>query len=90
MSPNSLLKAEALGYTNVKVYREGYPEWLERNIGVIAAPHLKEAWIDKQIPHVLVDARPASDRRRRRDPRRGLGPAVQGARQRSPASPIRS
>ncbi len=60
MSPNSLLKAEALGYTNVKVYREGYPEWLERNIGVIAAPHLKEAWIDKQIPHVLVDARPAS------------------------------
>ncbi len=60
MSPNSLQKAEALGYTNVKVYREGYPEWLEKNIGVIAAPHLKEAWIDKQIPHVLVDARPAS------------------------------
>ena len=60
MSPNSLIKAEALGYTNVKVYREGYPEWLERNIGVIAAPHLKEAWIDKQMPHVLVDARPAS------------------------------
>jgi rhodanese-related sulfurtransferase len=60
MSPNSMLKATALGYTNVKVYREGYPEWLERNIGVIAAPHLKEAWIDKQIPHVLVDARPAS------------------------------
>jgi len=60
MSPNSLQKAEALGYTNVKVYREGYPEWLEKNVGVIAAPHLKEAWIDKQIPHVLVDARPAS------------------------------
>ena len=59
MSPNSLVKAEALGYKNVKVYREGYPEWLERNIGVIAAPHLKEAWIDKGIPHVLVDARPA-------------------------------
>jgi rhodanese-related sulfurtransferase len=60
MSPNSLQKAEALGYTNVKVYREGYPEWLEKNIGVIAAPHLKEAWIDKDIPHVLIDARPAS------------------------------
>jgi rhodanese-related sulfurtransferase len=60
MSPNSLRKAEALGYTNVRVYREGYPEWLEKNIGVIAAPHLKEAWIDKQLPHVLVDARPAS------------------------------
>ena len=60
MSPNSLKKAEALGYTNARVYREGYPEWLERNVGVMAAPHLKEAWIDKGIPHVLVDARPAS------------------------------
>ncbi|MEO8677375.1 MAG: rhodanese-like domain-containing protein, partial [Casimicrobiaceae bacterium] len=60
MSPNSLLKAEALGYTNVKVYREGYPEWVERNIGVIAAPHYKEAFVDKQIPSVLVDARPAA------------------------------
>ncbi len=59
MSPNSLLKAEALGYTNVKVYREGYPEWLERNVGVIAAPHYKDAFVDKQIPAVLVDARPA-------------------------------
>jgi rhodanese-related sulfurtransferase len=60
MSPNSLLKAEAMGYTNVKVYREGYPEWLERNIGVIAAQHLKEAWIDKQSPHGVGAARPAS------------------------------
>ncbi len=60
MSPNSLLKAEALGYTNAKVYREGYPEWAERNVGVIAAPHYKEAFVDKQIPAVLVDARPAA------------------------------
>ncbi len=60
MSPNSLVKAEALGYTNVKVYREGYPEWQQRNVGVIAALHLKDAWIDKKVPHVLVDARPAS------------------------------
>jgi rhodanese-related sulfurtransferase len=60
MSPNSLLKAEALGYTNAKVYREGYPEWLERNVGVIAAPHYKEAFVDKQIPSVLIDARPAA------------------------------
>jgi rhodanese-related sulfurtransferase len=60
MSPNSLKKAEALGYANVKVYREGYPEWIERNIGVIDAPHLKAAFVDKGIPHVLIDARPAS------------------------------
>jgi len=60
MSPNSLKKAEALGYTNVKVYPEGYPEWSEKNVGVLAAPHLNEAYIAKQIPHVLIDARPAS------------------------------
>jgi rhodanese-related sulfurtransferase len=60
MSPNSLKKAEALGYSNVKVYPEGYPEWSERNVGVLAAPHLNEAYIAKQIPHVLIDARPAS------------------------------
>ncbi len=60
MSPNSLKKAEALGYTNLKVYPEGYPEWSERNVGVLAAPHLNEAYIAKQIPHVLIDARPAS------------------------------
>lgn len=60
MSPNSLRKAEALGYTNVKVYREGYPEWSERNVGVIAAPHYKDAFVDKQIPSVLIDARPAA------------------------------
>jgi rhodanese-related sulfurtransferase len=59
LSPNSMRRAEAMGYTNVKVYREGWPEWTTKNVGVLAAAHLKEAWIDKQIPHVLIDARPA-------------------------------
>ena len=59
MSPNSLRKAEALGYTNVRVYREGLPEWAQRNVGVLDAAALKQAWVDKQIPHVLVDVRPA-------------------------------
>jgi rhodanese-related sulfurtransferase len=63
MSPNSLKRAEAMGYSNVRVYREGYPEWLEKNIGVIAASHLNEAWIAKQMPHVLIDARPLSTMR---------------------------
>jgi rhodanese-related sulfurtransferase len=60
MSPNSLRRAEAMGYTNAKVYREGVPEWQERNVGVTTAPALKAAFIDKDIPHVLVDVRPAS------------------------------
>ena len=60
MSPNSLRKAEAMGYRNVKVYPGGVPEWLERNVGVLAPAFLQEAWIAKDIPHVLVDVRPAS------------------------------
>lgn len=61
LSPNSLRRAEAMGYTNAKVYREGWPEWTTRNVGVLAGAHLKEAWIDKDIPHVLIDARPAAE-----------------------------
>jgi rhodanese-related sulfurtransferase len=50
-----------MGYTNVKVYREGWPEWTQRNVGVLSGAHLKQAWIDKDIPHVLIDARPAAE-----------------------------
>ena len=60
MSPNSLRRAEAMGYTNVKVYREGMPEWQEKHYGVLAATSLQEAWIAKDIPHVLIDVRPSS------------------------------
>jgi rhodanese-related sulfurtransferase len=59
LSPNSLRRAEALGYTNVRVYREGWPEWTQKNVGVLPAQYLKEAWIEREIPHVLIDARPA-------------------------------
>lgn len=61
LSPNSLRRAEAMGYTNVRVYREGWPEWTQKNVGVLAGEHLKAAWIDKDIPHVLIDARPAAE-----------------------------
>lgn len=57
MSPGSATKAQKLGYTNIKVYKDGMPAWLEKNYGVITAQFLKEAWIDKDIPHVLLDAR---------------------------------
>ncbi len=61
LSPNSLRKAETLGYTNVRVYREGLPEWQTRNYAVTKPEFLKEAYIDKDIPHVLIDARTAAD-----------------------------
>jgi rhodanese-related sulfurtransferase len=60
MSPSSLRNAEKMGYTNVKVFPGGVPEWLEKNVGVLSAAFLQEAWIAKDIPHVLVDVRPAS------------------------------
>ena len=58
MSPNSAGRAEKLGYTNVKVYHEGLPEWTKKNYTVLSAQFLKEAYIDKDIPNVLLDVRP--------------------------------
>jgi rhodanese-related sulfurtransferase len=61
MSPGSAAKAKKLGYTNVKVYKDGMPGWLEKNYGVISIASLKEAWIDTSIPHVLLDVRTAKE-----------------------------
>lgn len=64
MSPNSLRRAEALGYTNAKVYREGWPEWTQKNYGVISPQFVKEAFMDKDIPRVIIDARRAGEGQR--------------------------
>ncbi len=64
MSPNSLRRAEAMGYTNAKVYREGWPEWTQKNYGVIAPQFVKEAFMDKDIPHVMLDVRAAGEAQR--------------------------
>src|SRR3990170_5119923 len=60
MSPNSASKAEKLGYTNVKVYHEGMPEWSKKNYTVISAHALNGSYIKQNIPHVLLDVRPES------------------------------
>lgn len=61
MSPGSADKARKLGYTNLKVYKDGMPAWSMKNYGVLSVQFLKEAWIDKDIPHVLLDARSAGE-----------------------------
>jgi rhodanese-related sulfurtransferase len=61
MSPGSAAKAQKLGYTNLKLYKDGMPGWLEKNFGVISTRFLKEAWIDKDVPHVLLDVRTAKE-----------------------------
>ncbi len=60
MSPKSMQNAAKLGYTNAKVYREGMPEWTTRRHGVTSAAFFKAAFVDKGIPHVLIDAREAA------------------------------
>jgi len=59
LSHKSARKAEALGYTNVKVFAEGYPNYLAV-AGNYAAVDV--AWVKKQVESqgdmVLVDSRP--------------------------------
>ncbi len=58
MSPGSADKAKKLGYSNVKVYIDGMPAWSKKNFAVLSVASFKEAWLDKNIPIVLLDARP--------------------------------
>lgn len=57
LSPGSAVKAAKLGYTNIKVYKGGIPAWQEKNYGLLTPQFLKEAWMDKDIPIVLLDVR---------------------------------
>jgi len=57
MSPLSQRKAIALGYTNTKVYHEGVPEWETRDYLVTRPEFVKAAYIDKDIPAVILDVR---------------------------------
>jgi rhodanese-related sulfurtransferase len=58
LSHNSAFKAEKLGYTNIKVYPAGSPEWKAKGAQMsVSAAYLKKLAEDKS-PYVLVDARP--------------------------------
>jgi rhodanese-related sulfurtransferase len=61
MSPASAQKAQKLGYKNIKVYKEGMPEWAQHHYGVLSVTSFKEAFLDKDINHVLLDARKAKE-----------------------------
>ena len=61
LSPNSMKKAKLMGYTNLRVYREGEPEWKTRNYLVTTPAFVKAAYVDRDIPHVMIDARTADD-----------------------------
>ena len=59
LSHKSATKAERLGYTNVKVFAEGYPKWVsdKSNYPAVSAEWVKQQ-IDKGTDMVLVDSRP--------------------------------
>lgn len=58
LSHNSAFKAEKLGYTNIKVYAAGYPDWIKKgNIGAVSVPFLKKK-LDEGSALTLIDSRP--------------------------------
>lgn len=55
------MKAEKLGYTNVKVYVDGFPAWKKAGkLSIVCNPCLKER-IKRDIPTVIVDLRSSDD-----------------------------
>lgn len=58
LSHNSAFKAEKLGYTNIKVYAAGMPEWKTKGGTVaVSTAHIKKL-IDDKAAFTLVDSRP--------------------------------
>ena len=60
MSPAARDAAEKLGYVNAKSYHEGIPAWTKANAMALTPKLLKEAWLDKQQPIIVLDARKAA------------------------------
>ncbi|KAF0103690.1 MAG: rhodanese-like protein [bacterium] len=59
LSHKSAFKAEKLGYSNIKVYPNGFPEWASKGLHVaVSAAYIKKQ-IDEKTNAVLIDARPA-------------------------------
>jgi len=59
LSHKSAYKAEKLGYTNVKVYAGGFPDWItkEGHYAQVPAEYLKKH-LDAGTPMLIVDSRP--------------------------------
>jgi rhodanese-related sulfurtransferase len=57
LSPLSQRKAVGMGYKNTKVYHQGVPEWQTKDYLVTRPEFVKEAYVDKDIPSIIVDVR---------------------------------
>ena len=60
LSHNSAFKAEKLGYTNIRVYEAGFPDWIKTgNLHAVSVAHIKKL-MDEKAAFTLVDSRPAA------------------------------
>jgi rhodanese-related sulfurtransferase len=58
LSHKGAFKAEKLGYTNIVVYTNGYPEWIKKgNLGSVSLAFVKKQ-LDEKAPITLIDSRP--------------------------------
>jgi len=58
LSHNSAFKAEKLGYANIRVYSDGYPDWVAKGTGqAVSAAYIKKLQ-DEKANFMLIDARP--------------------------------
>jgi rhodanese-related sulfurtransferase len=58
LSHNSAFKAEKLGYTNIRVYAAGYPDWAAKGTGQsVSGAYIKKLQ-DEKADFMLIDARP--------------------------------
>ena len=59
LSHKSAFKAEALGFTNIMVYAEGFPVWKKQGNFVSVSEKFVKKLVDKPDGSVIIDARPA-------------------------------
>jgi len=58
LSHKSAFKAEKLGYSNIKVYADGYPDWKKKGgLQAVSIAHIKKL-VDKKAKVVIIDSRP--------------------------------
>jgi rhodanese-related sulfurtransferase len=57
MSPESARRAEAAGYTKVKVFHDGLPAWKKGGNIVVSEPAALKELMAKDIAHVVIDLR---------------------------------
>ena len=58
LSHNSAFKAEKLGYSNIKVYADGMPDWKTRGGPVSVSTAFIKKLMDEKASYTLIDARP--------------------------------